>query len=115
MALYIYPGETFPLIVRDYLFDSLVEASQGMPSFGMIFNLSTSKNVVGIACHVYEKGIDEEKKVVKLKCKAIKRFIVLNQKNEEPALHHDQLLSYKVLADVIIQPDNELAHPLRTI
>lgn len=100
------------MIMSDYPFESL-EESQGM-TFGIIFCDPTFKNKVGVTCQVYEKGSDENG-IVKLKCRAHQRFIVLKQDNGSFVIPGGHFSRRKCLADVVIQPDIELTRPLRNV
>lgn len=108
----LFPGETLPMIIPDYIFDSNLNPEEDGLQFGLVFPSTLNDNkMYGVSCQIYEKGSDESGNVV-LKSRAHQRFVVTRKDNPN---FDDIPPEFKTYAYIRILPEIYLPDPLSTI
>lgn len=105
----IYPGETYPMFMKEYLFQRLNQTNDGL-FFGLVFPYQIRERrsqMYGVTCQIYEKGNENDGNVT-IKSRAYQRFEVCSLKED--------LIVYvrggRTYADVRILPEIVLPDPL---
>lgn len=111
----VFPGETLPMIIPDYLFDPTLFGDEAM-LFGVIFPSMlevTKPNLYGVTCQIYEKRNDEQDNMI-IKCRVHQRFVISKEYNKNFSRLLEPL-PRKVYAKVLILPEIILPDPLYSL